>query len=295
MTPVAVIAHTGKSLGGGLDELRQVLEAAGFSDPIWYEVNKSKKAPTYARRAHAEGAKLIFVWGGDGMVQRCIDALAGKGAVLAIVPAGTANLLASNLGVPKDITEAVRIGLGGRRRPLDTGSVNGEHFAVMAGAGFDARMIGEADRGLKDRFGRAAYIWTGAKSLKGRRVKATIDVDKQRFYKGPISCVLVGNVGKVMGGVKAFDGARPDDGYLELGVVSAKNMTQWTRTLGRVAFGKAEKSPFIETARARVIRMTFKHRYPYELDGGARGSVKKLRIKVHPASITICVPAKPAG
>ncbi len=134
MPVVAVVAHSGKTLGGGLTELRQVLAQEGCTDPIWHEVPKSRKAPKRARQALADGAELIFVWGGDGMVQRCVSAVAGTGAVLAILPAGTANLLAANLGIPSDLTEAVRIGLHGRRRPIDTGSVDGEHFAVMAGA-----------------------------------------------------------------------------------------------------------------------------------------------------------------
>ncbi len=138
---IAVVAHARKSLGGGLPELREILAREGITDPIWHEVPKSRKAPKRARRAYEDGASLIFVWGGDGTVQRCIDALAGTGAVLAILPAGTANLLAANLGVPGDLHEAVQTGLHGRRRQLDTGTVNGEHFAVMAGAGFDARMI----------------------------------------------------------------------------------------------------------------------------------------------------------
>jgi len=75
---------------------------------------------------------------------------------------------AMNLQIPDDITEAVRIGLRGDRRRMDTGSVNGEHFMVMAGAGFDARMISEADRGLKDRLARAAYLYTGLKNLSAR-------------------------------------------------------------------------------------------------------------------------------
>ena len=159
---------------------------------------------------------MIFIWGGDGTVQRCIDAVAGTEAVLAILPAGTANLLATNLQVPEDLTKAVQVGLHGERRPLDTGSVNGEHFAVMAGAGFDARMIKEADGGMKDRLGRVAYVYTGARNLSARRVKATIEVDGRRFFKGRISCVLAGNVGKVLGGVEAFSGAQPDDGLLDL-------------------------------------------------------------------------------
>ena len=196
MTSVAVVAHAGKSLGGGLGELRDVLAREGFPDPLWYEVAKSKQAPKHARRALADGADLIFVWGGDGTVQRCIDAVAGKSATIAILPAGTANLLATNLGVPIELTAAVRVGLHGHRRPIDTGTVNGEHFAVMAGAGFDALMIKDADRGMKDRIGRAAYVWTGTKNLTAKRAKATIEVDGKRFFKGLVSCVLVGNVGR---------------------------------------------------------------------------------------------------
>lgn len=295
MPTIAVVAHAGKSFGGGLRELREVLAREGFADPLWYEVTKSRKAPKYARRALARGAEVIFVWGGDGTVQRCIDAVAGTEAVLAILPAGTANLLATNLQVPEDLTKAVQVGLHGECRPLDTGSVNGEHFAVMAGAGFDARMIKEADGGMKDRLGRVAYVYTGARNLSARRVKATIEVDGRRFFKGRISCVLAGNVGKVLGGVEAFSGAQPDDGLLDLGVVTAKNPAEWARTLGRVALGNAEKSPFVEVTRGKRFRIRFGRRFPYELDGGARPAVNKVRIKVHPASITICVPAKTAG
>jgi len=295
MARVAVVAHAGKSLGGGLAELRDVLAGEGFTDPLWCEVSKSRKAPKHARRALAQGAEVIFVWGGDGMVQRCVDAVAGTRAVLAILPAGTANLLAANLHIPADITEAVQVGLHGDRRRLDTGSVNGEHFAVMAGAGLDARMIKDADRGMKDRFGRAAYLYTGARNLGAHRAKAAIEVDGARFFKGRVACVLAGNVGKVLGGVEAFQGAQPDDGLLELGVVTAGNPAQWARTLGRVALGDAEKSPFVQVTRGRRFRIRFDRRFPYELDGGARPAVRKLRIKVHPSSVRICVPASPRG
>jgi len=166
---VAVVAHSRKTLGGGLPELRQILAREGVTDPLWYEVEKSRRAPKYARRAAAKGADVLFVWGGDGSVQRCIDAVAGTDTAVAILPAGTANLLAENLNVPHDLEEAVRIGLHGDRRRLDTGSVNGERFTVMAGAGFDARMISDADRGTKDRLGRAAYVITGLRNLGGRR------------------------------------------------------------------------------------------------------------------------------
>lgn len=289
---IAVVAHAGKSFGGGLGELRAVLAGEGVSDPLWYEVSKSRKAPKCARKALAEGAEVIFVWGGDGTVQRCIDAVAGTDAVLAILPAGTANLLASNLQIPAGLAEAVRAGLNGERHRFDTGSVNGEHFAVMAGAGFDARMIKEAGRGRKGRFGRAAYLFAGASNLNARRARAIIEVDGRRFYKGRVSCVLVGNVAKVLGGIEVFRGAQPDDGLLELGLVTAKNPAEWARVLGRAVQGRAGESPFVEVTRGERFRVRFNRSMPYELDGGARGTVKELRIKVHPGSIKLCLPTQ---
>ena len=140
MADVAVVAHTRKSFGGGLPALREFLTREGVTDPLWYEVKKSRRAPEYARRAAAKGTDVLFVWGGDGTVQRCIDAVAETDTAVAILPAGTANLLAANLWIPHDLAEAVQVGLHGDRRRLDTGSVNGERFTVMAGAGFDARM-----------------------------------------------------------------------------------------------------------------------------------------------------------
>jgi len=122
---IAVVAHSGKSLGGGLNELRDELALAGVPHPLWFEVPKSKMAPKRVREALGKGAEIIFVWGGDGMVQRCVDAMAGSDAALAIVPAGTANLFASNLEIPKDVPAAVAVGLDGHRRRLDVGEING--------------------------------------------------------------------------------------------------------------------------------------------------------------------------
>src|SRR3954447_3857903 len=87
---VAVIAHAGKSMPGGLPALRDCLAAQGLTGVHWYEVDKSKRVPKQIRRAREAGADLFFVWGGDGMVQRCIDALDGARATVAILPAGTA-------------------------------------------------------------------------------------------------------------------------------------------------------------------------------------------------------------
>ena len=290
MIKTAVIAHAAKSFGGGLPKLRSELKRRGIADPLWIEVPKSRYAPKQVKRALAKGTELIFVWGGDGTVQRCIDTAAGSDAALAILPAGTANLLATNLGIPRDIEQAVDIGLLGERRKLDVGRFNGEKFAVMAGAGFDASMIQQADGSLKERLGRVAYVWTGSQQLRAKPFKAKIEVDGAPWYTGAASCILVGNVGRLFGGVEVFADARPDDGRLELGVVNADGVTDWVRTLARAAVGQAERSPLVQATSAKRIKVKLNRKVLYEIDGGDREKVKSFGIKVEPAAITICLP-----
>ncbi|MBA3689956.1 MAG: diacylglycerol kinase family lipid kinase [Actinobacteria bacterium] len=290
-----MIAHARKVLGGGLTELRKTLADEGVAEPLWYEVGKSKEAPRFIRKAKKKGADLVFVWGGDGMVQRCVDELAGTDTAIAILPAGTANLFATNLDIPDDLATAVRIGLHGERRVLDVGVLNGEHFAVMAGVGFDALMIRDAGTGLKDKVGQLAYVWTGAKHLRETPMRVNIRVDGAKWFKGEASCVLVGNVGKVIGGLSVFEGSRPDDGRLEVGLVTAKGLVDWARTAGRTALGQPEASPFVETITATDIDVQLKTPMVYELDGGDRKATKRLRIEVKPAAITVCVPQAEAS
>ncbi|HWB21964.1 MAG TPA: diacylglycerol kinase family protein [Gaiellaceae bacterium] len=286
---VAVVAHSGKSLGGGLLELRRTLEAEGVTDPIWVEVPKSRKAPAQVKRVLDEGADLVFAWGGDGMVQRCVDVLAGSEASLAIVPAGTANLFASNLGIPKNIEQAVEVGLRGERHRFDAIRFNGERFAVMAGVGFDAAMIHDAG-GLKDRIGRVAYVWSGAKNLRSKAFRVKIKVDGVSWFSGKASCVLLGNVGELFAGLEAFEDAKPDDGLFELGVVTADSVLQWARTLARATVGTPTKSPFVEATNARSVNVELSRKVRYELDGGDRNKIKSFKATIEPGVIRVCIP-----
>jgi diacylglycerol kinase (ATP) len=257
-------------------------------------VPKSRYAPERVEKALADGAETIFVWGGDGMVQRCVDVMADSGARLAILPAGTANLFASNLEIPDDVGDAVQVGLNGQEKKLDLGKMNGEHFAVMAGAGLDARMIRDADGGPKDRYGRLAYIWAASKNLRVDPFEARIEVNGDLWYEGDVSCLLVGNVGALFGGLEAFESASPEDGKLELGVTQAESLGQWARTVARTAIGSAAQSPFVQATKAEKIDVKFDRKVLYELDGGERSKVKHLKVKVKPGALTVMVPKEGA-
>ena len=287
---IAVVAHQRKTLGGGLDELRRRLTDADIDELLWFEVPKSRKAPKQVRKAVKAGVDLVIVWGGDGMVQRTLDVLAGTKIPLAIMPAGTGNLLAGNLGVPTDLAAAVEIAFHGERRPLDLGKVNGEHFGVMAGVGFDGAMIRDADRKLKDRLGKLAYVWTGLRHVNGAAPAAKIKIDGTRWFDDEASCVLIGNVGTITGGIRAFDDARPDDGWLDVGVATAQGAVQWARALGTMAVGRSDHSPFVRMTRARRVDVKLKAPLMYELDGGAREAVSRFTVEVVPAAVRVCVP-----
>jgi YegS/Rv2252/BmrU family lipid kinase len=300
VTSIGVVAHNRKTVGGGLEELRAALADAGFADPPWEEVTKSKQAPKAVHRLVRGGADLLIVWGGDGTVQRCIDTLVGEGVAadvaIAVIPAGTANLLANGLGIPADVRAAVDIALHGARRPLDIGRVNGEHFAVMAGTGFDALMIRDADRGLKDRLGRAAYVWTGMRNLGNSAAQATVTVDGQEWFHGRATCVLLGNMGRLIGGLEAFPGATPDDGRLEVGVVQAETRAQWLRVMARAALGDGPSSPLVSTTRASdKVKIRLDRTLPWELDGGDRPRTDTFKVKVLHRALTICTPDRTNG
>ena len=115
-------------------------------------------------------------------------------------------------------------------------------------------------------------------------------MDGKKWFEGKAGCVLVGNVSKVFGGITAFDDAAPDDGRLELGVVTADGAWQWGRALARTAVGHADHSPFVRTTQGREFDIRMAKKTPYELDGGDRPPVKRLKVVVRPGTIAICVP-----
>ncbi|MGK5678487.1 diacylglycerol/lipid kinase family protein [Actinoplanes sp. URMC 104] len=293
---IAVVAHQKKTLGGGLDELRRRLTDADIDDLLWYEVPKSKKAPKAVREALSSKADRLIVWGGDGIVQRSLDVVArsGKKVPVGIIPAGTGNLLATNLGIPADLPAAVDIALSDHAASIDLGKFEGEYFGVMAGVGFDGAMISEADRDLKDRLGKLAYVWAGVRHVNGAPATATIKIDGTTWFSDEASCILIGNVGKITGGIRAFDDAKPDDGWLDVGVATAQGAWQWARALGTMAVGRSDHSPFVRTTRARRVDVKLKSKMEYELDGGARTKTKSFSAKVAPGAVKICVPREPS-
>jgi diacylglycerol kinase (ATP) len=293
MTNVGVVVHEGKTLGGGPDELRSLLAAAGHPDPAWFGIPKSKKAPKRVRQLLERDVDRIIVWGGDGTVRRCIDTLVTEDAKveLAIMPAGTANLLARALGIPLDLPGALDVALHGNPRAIDIGCVNGEAFAVMAGTGFDALMIRDADD-AKDRLGALAYVRAGVRNLRHPGAAVTIRVDGQEWFQGRAACVLAGNMGRILGGIDVLPDACCDDGVLDIGVLTVRRRADWLRVAARAVLGRIDSSPLVQTTRAVEATIRLDRPLPWELDGGDQDPSRQLDVSVLPGRQQICVPVR---
>ena len=290
----AVIAHSNKSVGGGLPALREELRRRGAGDFSWHEVPKSKFVPDALAKALLDDPDIIVLWGGDGTVQKALDTVSRSAkphTPIAVVPAGTSNLFASNLGIPAEIEGALDIAFGGARKALDVGSFNGERFGVMAGVGFDALMIDDASGALKNRLGRAAYVWTGARNLKKAKVRARVRVDGTEWFDGPTTCVLVANQGDLFGGITLFERADPTDGRLDVAVLHVETIRDWSKLARQVLSGNASNSPMLSMTAGKRIDVTLNRTMRYELDGGAGGRTKRLKVRAKKSAVTICVPA----
>lgn len=232
------------------------------------------------------GAGTIVACGGDGTIRACVEPLLDTETALDLVPLGTGNLLAGNLGIPSGLDAARERG-NRPVRTIDVGFVNGEAFVVMAGSGFDAEMIRDADGDAKDRFGRLAYVKAAMSHLRDALEMTTVEVDGKPWFRGRTSMVLVGNFGQVTGGLEVFPDAQPDDGMLDVAVLAASTVRDWGSVLWRLVRGKDQRPELVRRAQARDIRVVTNRRRVYELDGEDRPPATELKYSVRPSSLKV--------
>lgn len=276
-----------------LDDLRrtitEALATAGWPEPMWLETTVEDPGQGQAAQAARDGAELVFVCGGDGTVMACVSALAGSDVALAVLPAGTGNLLAANLGLSNDLATGIEVALQGGRRRIDVGCAGEQSFAVMAGMGFDAQMLDATSDTAKKQIGWLAYVGGAFRHLRDRpmRVRITLD-DGPEFSRRPRT-VIVGNVGRLQGGMNLLQAAQPDDGQLDVAVLSPRNLRHWL-ALGWGVLRHRQAVPRMETFTAAKVRIRSDRPQPRQLDGDTIEPGKELLISVRPKALELCVP-----
>ncbi|WP_406004809.1 diacylglycerol kinase family protein [Streptomyces sp. NBC_00637] len=295
------------------EALREVLERHGHPAPVFVETTAEDPGTGQTAGAVRDRARLVVVCGGDGTLRAAADALAGSGVPLAVVPCGTGNLLARNLGLPLSPTEALAAALRGAPHRLDLGRVEGDgltatHFAAMSGAGLDAEIMEHTDDRAKSVLGWPAYVLAGVGALRTPRMRLSVRLDDAPALRRTARMVLVGNVGTVQGGTTLLPAARPDDGLLDLLILDPRGVGGWVRALATLLRGGAKRPrpsdvdtlttrdgdrsgiP-VEFFTFRRAELTFDSTQSRELDGDPVAPGRRFTAEVRPGALTVLLPA----
>jgi diacylglycerol kinase family enzyme len=276
-----------------LDGLRHTvndaLARAGWPAPQWLETTPEDPGHGQARAAVESGATVVFVCGGDGTIMAALAALAGTDAAMAILPAGTGNLLAANLGISTDLAAGIEVALEGGMRRIDLGTTDGRYFAVMAGMGFDARMLEATSDTAKARIGWLAYVLGAVRHLKDRPMRLTIRVDGGEPMRRRARSVLIANVGRLQGGVKLLVEAAPDDGLLDVAILTPRTLRHWA-ALSWAVVRRRRQVPSMQVLRGARVEVVSNRPQPRQLDGDLTEPGRRLIAEVRPESLWLCVP-----
>jgi YegS/Rv2252/BmrU family lipid kinase len=257
-------------------------------EPSWFETTPEDTGGGQTAAALAAGARLVLVCGGDGTVAACAGALAGTGVAMAIVPVGTGNLLARNLGIPLDLGEALEVAFGADERVIDVLEAAEQRFVVMAGLGFDAALIRDTDEKLKARFGWLAYLGGMARALqRSPHATFTITIDDGLPLSTEAVGVLVGNVGQLEAGITLMPDASPDDGQLDVLVLAPKTLGGWPAMVWRTLRRRPGSGPQADILRGKRVLISAAVPVPVEFDGDFRGEATEMRVEVLPAALTL--------
>jgi diacylglycerol kinase (ATP) len=298
----AVVVHALKVTD--TDARRQQIETAskeiGWAPPLWLETTELDPGRSQARTALESGADAVIAFGGDGTARVVAEALCRTGVPLGLLPAGTGNLLARNLGIPPNrLDDSLQVALTGKDRPIDVGRVEiglTEHdeqplrevFLVMAGLGFDAEVMAAVDPSLKDRVGWFAYVVAGLRRLRGRRTLVTVEVDGGQPFQRRVRAVVIGNCGTLTAGIPLMPDAVVDDGWLDVVIVSPRTVLSWLTLSAKVIVRKSH--PAVEHARCRSVRIRAERPLQIQLDGDTIGAGRELAAEIDPLALVIRVP-----
>jgi diacylglycerol kinase family enzyme len=282
---------------------RQVTSACaalGWAEPLWLETTAEDPGGGQTRAALAAGVDLVCALGGDGTVRTVAENVVRTGVPLGLLPQGTGNLLARNLGLPlDDLDAALRIALTGADRTIDVGrvvfDVSGEDadpvervFLVMAGLGFDAAMMAGVTEHLKKRVGWLAYVFSGISNLGGESVRARLSADDGPEVTRRVRTVIVGNCGRLTGGIVLIPDAEVDDGWLDVVALSPRGVVSWASMATRVLSRREDRR--IGRRRCRAVTVRCDVPQQGQLDGDPVGLVRAVRAQIDQGALVVRVP-----
>jgi YegS/Rv2252/BmrU family lipid kinase len=269
---------------------------AGWNTPTWFTTTVEDPGRSMAEQAAVSGAELVIVCGGDGTVRTVCAELAGTGVSVGVVPAGTGNLLARNLGIPLYLQAAVDVALNGQDRAIDLVKVSGdgigddEHYMVMAGMGFDAAVMEGANEKVKAKVGWLAYVVSALRNLMYPPVRLELSVDGGEWSRHRARTVLIGNVGYLQAGMPLLPDAAIDDGVLDVVLLHPSRFLSWIPLAVRVLSKGKRTDDLVNRMTGRTVCVRASADTPRQLDGDSIGSGRELNAECVHGKLLVRVP-----
>jgi len=311
---VAVIFNPEKVDKGRLERaVDTALSQTNNPPAIYLPTSQYETGFEQTKEAIDEGCTLVLAVGGDGTLRPIIQALAGTEVSIGIVPRGTANALARNLGIPLgNMGRAIARAVTGTDRSIDVGVANlnfggsrgseSHAFSVMAGMGLDAKIIMNTDSELKRRLGWVAYIDGGFRSLPSRFERMDVSVNSRASKTLKVHSLLIGNCGFLAGNITLMPDARLDDGLLDVAYVGPRKIWNWIDFWNRVTWiswtvykirgwrqlsQKVENVKTLENLNGKSIEVWPEHPVHIQLDGDGFGMVHSASFEVLPHALKV--------
>lgn len=295
---VAVVVNPTKDSSD--DVVRQIHSAcsrAGMRAPLVMASSAEDPGHEMTRRALKAGATTVIAAGGDGTVRAVAAELAGTQTALGIVPLGTGNLFARNVGLPfQDLPACVDEAIHGRSHRVDTldltlerpdGSTEEEISLVIAGGGLDAEVMGDTRDALKQRAGWLAYGEAGLRHIMGARSSITITVDDGEAHSHRVRSVLLANCGSLQAGMVLVPSAKFDDGHMDAVLFSPRHAWDWARIMAKTVTRFAADIPVMTVRQAKRATVTMDEPMPFQIDGDAVGEVISVSARVRPHALVV--------
>jgi diacylglycerol kinase family enzyme len=273
----------------------------GWAEPLFILTTERDPGSGQAEEALAEGVDLVCPLGGDGTVRAVAEAMVGSEVPMGLLPGGTGNLLARNLDLPvDDLGDALRIALTGQNKRVDVGRLtmdtSGEDdrpathiFLVMAGLGFDAAIMADAPEALKAKVGPAAYVVSGTRNLRGPQFKVRVKVEDREEFTRRARTVVIGNCGKLLGGLVLMPEAELDDGQLDMVILSPKGVVGWAAVAARLASKRRSGHQVVDHYTSPSMQVRSDRPQEVQVDGDTLGKARAISAEVLAGALVVRV------
>jgi diacylglycerol kinase (ATP) len=258
---------------------------------VIHETSAEEKIAETVRARLQDGFDIVVAVGGDGTVSAVLDALVGSDASLGIVPTGTGNMIARELGIPLEIDDAVALIAGTpRSRRIDAMRLGEQVFALGISAGVSAAVMGDTTSPNKKRFGRIAYLWSVVPkifTLRPRRVVVTVDDVEHACRTIEVAIMNGGELTKSL--PRVGPEIRIDDGYLDVIILSVNAFRDYVHYLLDIILGRPVDLPADVHRAERSVCIRSRVRLPIQADGDVIGTTP-IEVEFLRGAVAVLVP-----